>query len=343
MRAVAATGRGVELMEVPSPAPTAGQVLAVPLAVGICGSDLHLVDSYRQWGTGAPPIVMGHEFCARVVEAGPGGPAGVPPGTRVVSVPYAAGPGGPELLGLSPVLPGGFGERLVLDEARLLAVPEQLPDDVAALTEPLAVGVHAAAAGELRPGEPAMVVGCGPIGLAVIAALKAAGHGPVVAADFSPARRRLAEQLGADVVVDPAASSPHERWDDLGVDELPPSPLIEPPVVQADRAVAFECVGIPGILQQLIAGVPRHSRIVVVGACIAPDTITPATAITKEVTLSFVFAYRAAEFARALDLLASGRVDGRPLVTGHVDLEGVAAAFEELRAPDTHVKVMVTP
>ena len=83
-------------------------------------------------------------------------------------------------------------------------MPDSLPTDLAALTEPLAVGEHAVGLARLQPGQPCLVVGCGPVGLAVIAALKGRGHGPVLAADFSPTRRRLAEAFGADEVIDPA-------------------------------------------------------------------------------------------------------------------------------------------
>ena len=114
-------------------------------------------------------------------------------------MPYATGPDGPELIGYSTRFPGGFAERLVVDAERLVAVPDDLSSEHAALTEPLAVGVHAVATARLTPGAPALVVGCGPIGLAVVAVLKARGHGPIVAVDFSPARRAHAERLGADV------------------------------------------------------------------------------------------------------------------------------------------------
>ncbi|GAA0958080.1 zinc-binding dehydrogenase [Actinocorallia libanotica] len=342
MLAAFTTAGGVEVGEVPEPVPGQGQVLVAPLSAGICGSDLHLVDALAGLGDQAPRIVLGHEFCAEILETGPGAAGRFAPGTRVVSVPHVLGAAGPVDLGLSPELPGGFAQRAVMQESLLLRVPDGLPDDHAALTEPLAVAVHAVRAARPAPGDAALVIGCGPIGLAVIAALKADGHGPVVAADFSPARRALAERLGADVVLDPATSSPYEKWADLGVVERPPSPLLADDV-PAGNVVAFECVGAPGLIQQIIEGVPRHSRIVVVGVGIAPDTITPVSAILKEVSLTFVFAYRQAEFAHALDLLASGRVEAESFVTGAVGLDGVAKAFADLHSPDEHVKIIVRP
>jgi threonine dehydrogenase-like Zn-dependent dehydrogenase len=339
------TAAGVEVGEVPEPVPGEGQVLVAPLSSGICGSDLHMADEFAAFGDDAPRIVMGHEFCAEILEAAPGSSFGA--GTRVVSVPYADGPDGePEGLGLSMVMPGGFAERCVLQESLLLRVPDGLPSDHAALTEPLAVGVHAVAAARPQAGDVALVIGCGPIGLAVIAALKAGGHGPVIAADFSPARRALAGRLGADVVLDPAESSPYERWAGFGIAEPPPSPLLPDAIPDggpAGNVIAFECVGVPGLIQQVVDGVPRHSRIVVVGVCIKPDQVTPVNAILKEVSLTFVYAYRRREFAYALDLLATGRVDAGALITGTVPLDGVPGAFHDLRNPDRHVKILVHP
>jgi len=343
MKAAIATGTGITVAEVPEPVPGPGQVLAAPLAAGICGSDLHLEEALRALADAAPPIVMGHEFCAGILEHGPGTTARLPAGTRVVSVPYADGPSGPEGLGLSPVLSGAFAERMVLQESLLLPVPDGLPDDHAALTEPLAVGLHAVRAARPEAGQVALVVGCGPIGLAVIAVLKAEGHGPVIAADYAPARRLMAEGLGADIVIDPAASSPYGRWDDLGVTEHPPSPLLPAGLDRPGNVIAFECAGVPGVIQQIIEGVPRHARIVVVGACIPPDTITPVTATVKEVSLTFVYAYRQDEFARALHLLAAGQVGMPALITGHTGLDGIPRAFGDLREPGHHIKIMVRP
>ncbi|MGI3224256.1 zinc-binding dehydrogenase [Streptomyces sp. GTA36] len=342
MKAAFAGGGGVQVAEVPEPVPEEGQVLVAPLSAGICGSDLHLVDALANQGDAAPRIVMGHEFCAEVLNAGSGTSGRFAPGTRVVSVPHVLRASGAVDLGLSPQLPGGFAQRAVMQESLLLRVPDQLPDHHAALTEPLAVAVHAVRTAGPESGDVALVVGCGPIGLAVIAALKAEGHGPVVAADFSPARRAMAERLGADLVLDPAQSSPYGHWAQFGVVERPPSPWLSDEL-PAGNVIAFECVGAPGLIQQIIEGVPRHSRIVVVGVGVEPDTITPVSAILKEVSLVFVFAYRRQEFAHALELLASGRVQAEAFVTGSVSLDGVPGAFADLRTPDEHVKIMVYP
>src|SRR5205823_14421264 len=126
------------------------------------------------------------------------------PGTRVVAMPLALGPEGVHGVGYSNDYPGGYGEAMRLCEMFLLPVPNGLSTDHAALTEPMAVGAHAVAKARLAPGDAPLVIGCGPVGLAVIAALRLRDVRPIVAADFSPARRALAERMGADVVVEPA-------------------------------------------------------------------------------------------------------------------------------------------
>jgi threonine dehydrogenase-like Zn-dependent dehydrogenase len=133
-------------------------------------------------------VVMGHEFSARVLELGPGA-SGVEPGDVVVSIPLVFTPEGPAQVGYSTRYPGGYSERMVLTPAFCVKVPDGLDPRKAALTEPMAVGVHAVAKSRIEDGEGAIVLGCGPIGLAIIAALRLKGAEPIVAADFSPKRR----------------------------------------------------------------------------------------------------------------------------------------------------------
>jgi threonine dehydrogenase-like Zn-dependent dehydrogenase len=188
------------------------------------------------------------------------------------------------------------------------------------------------------------VVGCGPVGLAVIAALKARGHGPVMAADFSPTRRRLAEAFGADEVIDPGAESPHDRWAAFGVAktvmERAGASILGGEVTDP---VIFEAVGVPGMLQSLIADVPPHSRIVVVGVCMHSDTIEPFMAVAKEIEFRFSFGYSPVEFAATLERLGTGVPGADLLVTSTVDLDGAAGAFETLRTPGEHGKILVNP
>jgi threonine dehydrogenase-like Zn-dependent dehydrogenase len=108
-------------------------------------------------------------------------------------------------------------------------------------------------------------------------------------------------------------------------------------------AMVFECVGVPGVLDQLMAAAPRSSRIVVVGVCMEADTIYPMLGITKELNLQFVLGYTQDEFAATLHHIAEGRIPTARLITGHVGVSGVAQAFEELASPERHAKILVHP
>jgi 2-desacetyl-2-hydroxyethyl bacteriochlorophyllide A dehydrogenase len=309
-----------------------------------------MIEIGRRGGGGASSFnpsadtVFGHEFCAEILDFGPGTTGALKAGTRVVSIPVTMTAGGVESLGYSNILPGGFAERMVLSEPLILPVPNGLSTESAALTEPFSVGAHAVAKARLDRVSVAVVIGCGPVGLAVIAMLKARGYGPVIAADYSPRRRAAAEKLGADVVLDPAKESPHSRWEQYGV------PLAASAQSMArmmgkpfGRPVVFECVGSPGVLQSLIEASPAGSQIVVAGVCMETDKIEPAIAITKEIELTFVFAYSPEEFAATLNDIAEGRIDVTGIVTGKVGLSGVADAFVALGDPEAHVKIMVEP
>jgi threonine dehydrogenase-like Zn-dependent dehydrogenase len=294
----------------------------------------------------ARDVVMGHEFCAEIVEHGPDTRRTLPVGARVCSRPTLLRATGPQSIGYSNDNPGGYGEYMRLTEALLLEVPSGLATEHAALTEPMAVGVHAVAKARLEPDDAPLVIGCGPVGLAVIAALRLADVRPIVAADFSKRRRDLALTLGADVVVDPASTTPWQSWREAAVYRDPSRAPALPPWITGPAvrpAVVFECVGVPGVLDQVMAAAPRGTRIVVVGVCMEPDTIHPLIGIGKELNLQFVLGYTPDEFAVTLRHIADGAIPASPLITGSVGIDGVAAAFEELGSPERHAKILVRP
>ena len=358
MRAAVMRNRALVVADVPVPEPGPGEVLVRTLACGICGSDLHalkhadkFVENSRRAGNRrvmdlGRDVIMGHEFCAEIVEHGQKTTGALKVGTRVCSLPVLIRAEGPQRIGYSNDNPGGYGEYMRLSEALLLAVPNGLSTEHAALTEPMAVGVHAVAKARLEPDDAPLVIGCGPVGLAVIAALRLRGVRPIVAADFSSRRRELAVALGADVVIDPAHTTPWASWREAAVyrdakraPALPP--WIAGPAVRP--AVVFECVGMPGVLDELMAASPRGTRIVVVGVCMEPDIIHPMLGISKELNLQFVLAYTPEEFAATLRHLAEGEITASPLLTGEVGLDGVAQAFTDLASPEHHAKILVRP
>ncbi|HEY6763027.1 MAG TPA: zinc-binding dehydrogenase [Baekduia sp.] len=378
MRAVICQNAELRVEDVPERDPGPGQARLVVERCGICGSDLHArhgIDAwaemasaagYDRFGRSDQPLVFGHEFSGRVVEYGPQTKRGIPTGTPVVALPLVRNAAGVDLTGLSPEAPGAYAEHVIAQELFMLAVPNGLPTDVAALTEPMAVAWHAVQRGEVGKRDVAIVIGCGPVGLGVILALKAKGVKTVVASDYSPGRRALATRCGADVVVDPAVASPYDGGRERGhlvdavdafdlalgtrekLERLPVGwwhvwRLGEKLGAKPKRPVIFECVGVPGMIDSVLAGAPLFSRVVVVGVCVGEDQITPAMGINKEIDLRFVLGYTPLEFRDTLMMLAEGELDPRPLVTGTVGLDGVEAAFAALDDPESQAKVLIDP
>ncbi len=347
MRAAVMRNWQLSVEEVADPRPGPGQVLGRVLACGICGSDLHMLrhgaehqrlmaeivegqDPDPMQPKGFDPanaVIMGHEFCCEVVELGAGCSI-VAVGDIVVSIPGAFDASGVHTLGYSDVYPGGYAEQMVLNDALAIRVPNGLPPRLAALTEPLAVGIHAVNKSRIGTNDAALVLGCGPVGLAVIVALKMKGVGPIVAADFSPKRRALAEHLGADVVVDPRQTPAIDAWRQTdGTRQL----------------VIFEAVGVPGMIGSAMRMAPKDTRIVVVGACMQSDQIHPMVGLVRELNVQFVLAYEPGEFETSLMALADGKVDVESLLTGSVDIDQVPQAFVDLDHPETHAKILVEP
>ena len=378
MRAVVCHNAELRVENLPEPTPGKGQVLLEVLRCGICGSDLHARHHCDHWadlmaGNGYQgfmrsyqKVVFGHEFCGEVLDYGPGCKKALKTGTRVCALPIQRVEGKFEMTGLSAAASGAYAERVVVEEALMVEVPNGLSPDLAALTEPMAVGWHAVARSEVKKDQVAVVVGCGPVGLAVVAILKARGVETVIACDFSPARRALATKLGADLVLDPRQASPyadgakHAHIDgfdgllDLLFDTREklgklPFPwhvswrLIEALGVKPKAPVIFECVGMPGVIQSIIADAPLFSRVVVVGVCMKADSIEPATAINKEIDLRFVIAYSPLEYRDTLHAIAHGTLDCAALITGTVGLGGVDVAFSALGDPEQHAKILIDP
>jgi threonine dehydrogenase-like Zn-dependent dehydrogenase len=356
MRAAVMRHRELVVDELPAPEPGPGEVLVKTLACGICGSDLHalrfgeefVATSRRAGGVFDMDVnrdvVMGHEFCAEIVNHGPDTRGTLRAGTPVCSMPMLLRPDGALTMGYSNEHPGGYGEFMRLTESLLLPVPNGLDPAHAALTEPMAVGAHAVAMARLAAEDVPLVIGCGPVGLAVIAGLKARDARPIIAADYSVRRRELALTMGADIVVDPAVDSPYTSWRNAAAIANPKRKLKPWVKAQSTRpAVIFECVGVPGVIDKIMERAPKRARIVVVGVCMQQDHFHPLYAINKELNMQFVLAYTRDEFAATLHAIAEGVTDVAPLITATVGLDGVAGAFDDLGSPDIHAKILVEP
>jgi threonine dehydrogenase-like Zn-dependent dehydrogenase len=379
MKAVVCQNKLLSVVDRPDPTPGKGQAVIAVSRCGICGSDLHCKDHCNHWGelmvkTGyqhfakmEDEVIFGHEFCGEIVGYGPQTKGKLKTGTRIVAMPVRQQTDQIDMVGFSTRSAGAYAEYVLAEEKVMFPIPNGLSDNLAALTEPMAVAWHAVRRGEVPKNGVAVVIGCGPVGLAVICLLKARGVKTVIASDFSSGRRDLAKACGADVVIDAKTDSPYKDWADYGyietlpaafdmglgaIDQLGKLPLpwwhawriAEAVGLTAPKApVIFECVGFPGLLQQVISGAPLFSRVVVVGVCMAQDKIEPALAINKEIDLRFVLGYTPLEFRDTLHMIAEGKVNCAPMITGVVGLDGVANAFAALSDPEMHAKILIDP
>lgn len=377
MRAVACADTKLSVVELPDPTADRGQLVLNVLRCGICGSDLHAREhcdglaevmaelDYDEFMRRSSTTVLGHEFVGEVVERGRGVRREFREGAHVVSFPLVRRGRDVHPIGLSPLAPGGYAERVLVEQSMSFVVPNGLSPDVAVLTEPMAVALHAVNRSEVSKRDVAIVLGCGPVGLAVISWLKARGVRTIVASDLSAGRRALATACGADVVVDPTEQSPYDvapakhltSAPDLlqlavgSMDQLRRVPGWRHVFRVADALgaatptgpVVFECVGVPGMIESVVSAAPMASRVVVVGVCMGGDSFRPSMAINKELDLRFVLCYSPLEFRDTLHALADGDVDASALVTGQVGLDGVENAFDALGDPETHAKILIDP
>jgi (R,R)-butanediol dehydrogenase/meso-butanediol dehydrogenase/diacetyl reductase len=333
MKAVVVRTPGELALEtVPDPTPEPGQMVLRVRACGICGSDLHLHQA-AALGAGA---VMGHEFCGEVMESAGGFRAG----ERVCALPVLScgscqrcrsglgafcSTGTPLGLGAQP---GAFADYVAVVPHQAVRLPAGVDDALGALVEPLAVGLHAVNVARVRRGESCLVIGAGPIGLAIAMWARTFGAGEVVVSEGVAVRRDLAERIGATAVIDPATESLPEAV----ARQFPEGP-----------DVVFEAVGLPGLIQRAIDVVRFRGRVVVAGACLGPDTIQPIPTMIKEASLHFVLAYEKDDFQYAVDMLDDGRISPGVMITDRIGLEDVPGAFKALENPEGHCKVIAFP
>jgi len=332
MQAVVSKGpKSLALEEVPDPTPRPGELVLRVQGCGICGSDLHLYQS----GLLPPGAIMGHEFAGEVVESA----AGFQAGDRVCAIPTlscgscakcltglsAFCTNGSRAIGLGPA-PGALAEYVAVAPHNAVKLPAGVGSDLGALVEPLAVGLHAVNVARVRPGDAALVMGAGPVGLAVTLWLRHLGVRTILVSEKSAGRREVAGRLGATEVVEPAGL-------------LPASQRVAPEGID----VVFEATGAPGLIGQSINATAFRGRVVVVGVCNHPDTIFPLAGILKEATVHFVLAYELADFRYTVAMMEQERIDPAPMVTDRIGLAEVPAMFDALATPTTQAKVLIDP
>lgn len=331
---VESASRPLVVADLPDPTPEPGELVLRVRAAGICGTDLHLAGDPL---IVPPGTILGHEFAGEIVAVGPA-VEGWQAGERVSALPVigcarcaacltgdAMGCPGVRMLGAGD-LPGAFAEYVRVGARETMRLPDTLDWEAGALVEPFAFALHAVRTARLEPGDGVLVLGGGPIGLAVTAWARHLGATDVVVADRLPERRVLAATFGATATLDAS-----DRLAMRGMADL----------FSGAPHVVFECVGLPGMLDQCVDHVRRRGRIVVAGACLTPDAMLPAIACLKEVTVRFVVSCSHQDFALALRALSAGRLPATAMVTSRVSFGELPRAFAAQRAPTTDCKVMV--
>jgi threonine dehydrogenase-like Zn-dependent dehydrogenase len=331
----------IHVGEVPDPIPAKGQALVRTLSCGLCASDAHflqsgskVVEMSRKFGGPYANldldrvIVPGHEYVGEIIDYGPGSQRPLKSGTRVTSQPVMRHAGGHSIVGQSHDCPGGFGEYMLLDEKVLMAIPAGLDDDMAAMTEPLSVGLEHARAGEPTRDDIPLVIGCGAIGLGVIAGLKLMGIGPIAAADFDANRRNIAIRMGADVAIDPRELSPYGPVHGLGT---------------RHATLVYECVGKPGLLKEIIRSVGFGARIVIGGFCLEPEELYIPPAQMKRLKINFAAGEEQQDLDLALRSIAEGKIDITAWLGASIGLSGVEDALLAMSNPSAPVRTVVDP
>jgi threonine dehydrogenase-like Zn-dependent dehydrogenase len=351
MRAAVLRGGVIEAREVPDPVPAEGQLLVRSLACGICASDLHFMDNPE---AGADDdsgmstydqdvdIVMGHEYCAEVIDYGPNTDRTIALGTRISSLPILLTAAGPKIVGQNPETPGGFGEYFLMDARLARVVHSELPSNVVSVADAISVGWSAAKRASLTTSEIPLVIGCGAIALATIATLKSLGAGPIIAADFVASRRATAIAMGADIAIDPAEISPYQSWRDVAsASDTGPRDLMA--AAAGPGCVVFECVGLPGILDTIIRSCERGTRIFSMGGPPEGDHLNTLMAKRKGLNIQFGGGPSAQHWDEAFEAVCSGSLDVMPMVGHSVGLDGVAQAINDARDANGPARIIVCP
>jgi (R,R)-butanediol dehydrogenase / meso-butanediol dehydrogenase / diacetyl reductase len=330
--------RQVPVEDVPDPEPGSRDIVLDVKACGICGSDLH---TYAQGLFAEEGQVMGHEFAGEVIHVG-AEVEGIAVGDRVTGLPIQPCGDCRQCLegrehlcetwtrrSIGYGIPGAFAERLRIPRAVLDGNVHKLPDELAfedaALVEPLAVGVHAVGQADAQPGQVALVLGLGTIGLQVAQVLLARGLGTVIGADLSPLRRSVAAGLGVRAVT----------GDDLGA-------AVAEAAGFRPIDLVFEATGAPRLVQAALEIVRPAGTAILIALYEERAEFDPTIVVQKELTVRGSAIYTPEEFHEAIELLASGRAKAQPLITHRWTLEHLDAAFEAQLEKESAIKVMIT-
>jgi 2-desacetyl-2-hydroxyethyl bacteriochlorophyllide A dehydrogenase len=320
MRAIVLDRPGsFRMADVPDPVPGPGQVVVKVECCGICGTDLHIVDG--EFPPTPYPITPGHEFAGTVVASAADPSYGVPVGARVAVDPSLycghcrqCRAGRDNLCenwaAIGDTVDGAFAEYVAVPAVNAYLLPENLDGQVGAMVEPLACSVHGLRRLGSVFGDPVVLTGAGTMGLLLLQLLVHAGAGPVTVVDRVPDRLEVARKLGAAQVATDLDELDGERF-----------------------AVGVDATGVPAVIQGVSNLLDRGGRLLVFGVSPADATISvsPFRVYNDEITVTGSMAILRS-FAPAVDLLASGAVDPRPLLSEPLPLDQFGEALRRVRS-----------
>ncbi len=317
--------------EIADPTPGEGELVVKVGRCGICGSDLHMTED-AAYGC-KHGDVLGHEFAGEVVALGKG-TTGKKVGDLVSVIPLKScgscehcRKGAVQWCTGFGLQGGGYAEYAVTRPNQCMTLPADLTLADGAIIEPLAVALHGINLSGLKTGDKVLVLGAGPIGLAVAFWAKRYGAGRVAVQDISDWQQARALDMGADAfVVDP---------------ENPVESAVQGLGGEAD--IVFECVGILGLIDQAVHQVRPDGTIVLLGLCTKPDTIHTFPMLSRQVKLVTSAFFTVQEYEASLAALEQGAIEPRLLVTDTISLTETPDVFESLKKRTKQCKVMIAP
>lgn len=334
MKAAIYHGPGdITVGEVADPRLEQGDILLRVKACGICGSDLHTYLHGMFEDLGAPVEsgrVLGHELSGEIAEIN-GEAAGFKVGDRVCTVGAA---GNAEFMRVPALM-----------TPILCHIPEGISFEEAATTEPLATSMHGVNLAGPREGETHIIMGAGIIGLGVLQVLKATARVRTMVVDVSDRRLNLAREFGADLAVNAAREDSFRKALEFAGEEQ----VTHIPDVTGKADVVYDCAGLPRnftgtpALEQAVSLVRQNGRVVVIAAFEKPVQLDPNIVMRKGITIFGSWAWTVPEFRRSLELIGSGRIDRKPLITHRFPLGQAGEAYEAQSKAGEAVKVMLVP
>lgn len=325
-------GKPLTLETLADPQPGPNDVVIKVHRCGICGTDLHMTEGHPPFEF-ASGTIPGHEYSGEVVAVGDK-VAHLKTGDLITALPSrgcghceACYRGNLALCHNAPGVMGGYAELLQVPESVAVKLPSTVSAADGALIEPLAVGLYAIRQSQLQPGDKVLVLGAGSVALCAIYWAKRLGAGKIVAMSRSERRREMALKMGADAFIQYGDNEVGEVVEQLG----------------GSADIVYECVGNPNFLAKAVQHAGTFGEVISMGFCTQPDQFIPAIAGFKGVSMKFPVGYSLKDFQYVADVMDTGHIDPKCLISSVITLDELPEKFQQLRQPNQETKVHITP